>query len=136
MQPINICFNKSAFIFDVLISRVDSSIRFQSDVSHTSPTDWELLARVRIDCPNRGFRRGDREYIFMNRLAARRARGIAPLSSIGETVLNEGIDSIDRARSWASNGTALIADGMLHRIFIGFGIKRNSDLTTEVWREK
>ena len=62
----------------------------------------------------------------MNRLVVRRrARGIAPLSSIGETVLNGGIDSIERARSWASNGTALIAAGMLHRIFIGFGIKRN-----------
>ena len=92
---------------------------------------------MRIDCPNRGFRRGDREYIFMNRLVVRRAGAWhrAAFVNWGDRVKRRH-PSIDRARSWASNGTALIADGMLHRIFVWFGIKRNSDLTTEVWREK
>ena len=34
------------------------------------PNSWsQLLSRVRIGCPNRGFR-PEREYIFMNRLSA------------------------------------------------------------------
>ena len=76
------------------------------------------------------FGEGDGEYIFMNRLVvcAAGAWHRAAFVNWGDRVKRRH-PSIDRARSRASNRTALIADGMLHRIFIGYGLNVESNAT-------